>query len=754
MAAQTIQELQVQITAQNKQFKSAMRDVYKELGNIDAQGKKIDNSVTKSFSNIGKMANTALKVGVVGAIAAITASIPSAVKRVDTLNNSARTFENMGFKSEDASKAVKELEKSITGLPTPLDSAIRGMTSLAATYGDVKLGQQIFSALNNAILGFGGSAAEVDNAIQQLSQLPMDGPLDAQTWNSLRNSGLTPVLVALAKDFGMSVSKMKEAFGDGSLTVGDFTKKLTEMNEKGGGGLKSLQQIARDSTKGIGRSFANRQTAITRAVANVIKAFGPENFSGAINGMAQVVDQIGKKIVAEIPNIQDGVRKAMGNVFECGDMLKNGNFEQAGKTLGTAIGNGITGAIKAMRIGMDAIKGWFASINWGEVGIAVGTGALAFVAGLVLGLFSEESLSQFIGFIADNWFAVIVTVLSIALAPTRLIGPISKAFSTIFSKVPFGTQFAAGFGKVITALRNFFEPIRSAFHAAIVSPITSGTSGMINVIISILKAVVNVFTAPFRLAVAAVADSIRMIPPVASAVVGAIKGFFAPIVSGFISLFSKVVSAVVSAFSRFSQPAASAWGAIRSVFGNVASWFGSAFQSGFNRITSIFGQLRSWFGNINLFSAGQSLISGFVNGVKSMIGAAKDAAARVVQSVRDFFPFSPAKEGPFSGRGYTTYSGKALMGDFQKGITLGAKGLDASVSKAIGPASKALSTMSLPSYDMTSQIDMKINRASLSDISGRQIPVRVDLDGDTLLNFFVDGVNGRSYMTNSTILNI
>ena len=40
-----------------------------------------------------------------------------------------------------------------------------------------------------------------------------------------------------------------------------------------------------------------------------------------------------------------------------------------------------------------------------------------------------------------------------------------------------------------------------------------------------------------------------------------------------------------------------------------------------------------------------------------------------MSKIRSFFPFSPAKRGPFSGHGYTTYSGKALMGDFARSIS-------------------------------------------------------------------------------------
>ncbi|MFF5980846.1 hypothetical protein ACFY78_18575 [Streptomyces olindensis] len=83
------------------------------------------------------------------------------------------------------------------------------------------------------------------------------------------------------------------------------------------------------------------------------------------------------------------------------------------------------------------------------------------------------------------------------------------------------------------------------------------------------------------------------------------------------------------------------------------------------------GRAKSALGNVAgaLASSGRSLIRGFIDGIKSMIGDVKGAAGSVVSAARNYFPFSPAKEGPFSGRGYTLHSGRALATDFGRGIT-------------------------------------------------------------------------------------
>lgn len=300
--------VQAVLSAVDKNFTSSMSMADKSMNSLSQSANKTKTSVLDIAKGIG-----AFKLIDAG-ISLVKNSVSSAISRVDTLNNSVRTFENMGFGKGETSKAMNELKKSIQGLPTPLDSAVKGMTALSATYGDVNLGQKIFSSLNNAILGFGGSAAEVDNAVMQLSQLPMDGPLDAQTWNSLRNSGLTPVLSAMSKESGMSMSAMKEAFGKGQLTVKDFTDKLIEMNKNGGGGLKSLEKIAKDSTSGISTGISNMKTAVTRGMANVIESINKALKNTDLKSIANIFSQIGSILESVLSKVAISIPKVISFV--------------------------------------------------------------------------------------------------------------------------------------------------------------------------------------------------------------------------------------------------------------------------------------------------------------------------------------------------------------------------------------------------------------------------------------------------------
>lgn len=62
-----------------------------------------------------------------------------------------------------------------------------------------------------------------------------------------------------------------------------------------------------------------------------------------------------------------------------------------------------------------------------------------------------------------------------------------------------------------------------------------------------------------------------------------------------------------------------------------------------------------------LFESGQKIIGGLIDGIKSMFSSAKNAVSGLLSGIRNLLPFSPAKEGPFSGHGWTLYSGMSIV---------------------------------------------------------------------------------------------
>lgn len=166
--------------------------------------------------------------------------------------------------------------------------------------------------------------------------------------------------------------------------------------------------------------------------------------------------------------------------------------------------------------------------------------------------------------------------------------------------------------------------------------------------------------------------------PALSAIGALVRGDFSGAWASARTAVSNAVSAIVSVVGRLvSYLPSSVQSALSAVVARFRSGWDSArsaTSAGIDRVVALVrslpGRARSALGSLGsvLYDSGRSLIGGFVDGMLSKLKSAVSAAASIVGKVRDYFPFSPAKTGPFSGRGYTLYSGQALVGDFAKGI--------------------------------------------------------------------------------------
>jgi len=97
-----------------------------------------------------------------------------------------------------------------------------------------------------------------------------------------------------------------------------------------------------------------------------------------------------------------------------------------------------------------------------------------------------------------------------------------------------------------------------------------------------------------------------------------------------------------------------------------------------------------------LVESGKKIIQGLIDGIKNMAGNVKDAIGGVLSDARDLLPFSPAKEGPFSGKGWTTYSGASIVDGMIEGVDSRIPSLAAKMGSMVKTASVPVHTINSP----------------------------------------------------------
>lgn len=142
------------------------------------------------------------------------------------------------------------------------------------------------------------------------------------------------------------------------------------------------------------------------------------------------------------------------------------------------------------------------------------------------------------------------------------------------------------------------------------------------------------------------------------------------------NVWNSITSTIRNRISQAKNTIKSVWVSVKSVTSNAWSGVKNAVSNGIGGVVRFVsrmpGRVLSALGNIGskLYNSGWSMIQGFKDGIVSAFNNAVNAVRNGMSRIRNFFPFSPAKEGPFSGKGYTIYSGQALTQDFAKGMSM------------------------------------------------------------------------------------
>lgn len=216
--------------------------------------------------------------------------------------------------------------------------------------------------------------------------------------------------------------------------------------------------------------------------------------------------------------------------------------------------------------------------------------------------------------------------------------------------------------------------------------------------------------------------------PAIEAVLAFVMEAIRAVVTGDMSGIEGIISSALSLIKGIWD---SIWGKIRGFFSDLWDGIRSAAESGissvFDTVAGLKDDILGFFSGAGqwLVSSGKALLQGFVDGILGGLKWAGDQIAGGLEFLRGLFPFSPAKRGPFSGHGYTTYSGRALMEDFGRGI---ASAGSIAVRDAMGAVSDVRAAFSTAASPLVTAAALQAGDGAL----GR---------GDSTYNVYIDGAS-------------
>lgn len=699
------------LQAVDENFTSTTNKAMQMMNKLGATSNSVSSSMAKNGSGMsGTFKSVASGMGLVAvaskAFDVVKNSVSSAVSRIDTLNNSNRTFANMGFSANQTKSAMNGLQSSIKGLPTSLDSAVKGVQMISASTGNLGKSQKVWSALNDSIIGFGGSTADVSNATIQLSQAFANGKIDGMTWISMMNSNMGPVLNAIAKKLGMTTGQLKDGLASGKISTNQFMDALISLDKNGGGGLKSLHQIAMDSTAGIGTAMENMKTAVVRGVGKAILAFS--NFSKDVTGMSIA------EIITNIGNVAEQSLNKIGPALKSIEPIFKGFFDfinQNKDWLGP-LAVGIASFIalnKAISIAKDAWVGAQVVFNTGKALIGIAKGSS--VASSALTILAKDSKIAAAAQAALNAVAELNPYVLIATA----IIAVGAALVWFFTQTKTGQKLWQQFTTALsqsTAWQALVVVVQTVWNN--IKAIIAGTMNIIMTIITTVLSVIQaVFSTGWQILVTVVSTVWNIISTVIQTVLNVILSvitMFLNIITGNWSgawenlktIISVVFNGIVSIISSILSGLANIIFSL--VIGIVNIW--NAVWNGLvNIVKTIFKTIIAVVSNdlkgmVNLFyidlgAQGRAIMNSFLNGLRSAWEAVKSFVSGIGSWIK-------AHKGPIRvDRKLLIPAGIAIMTGFNKGLQDQFSTVQKGVSNMAGAVSDAVSsnleTITVPS---------------------------------------------------------
>lgn len=265
-------------------------------------------------------------------------------------------------------------------------------------------------------------------------------------------------------------------------------------------------------------------------------------------------------------------------------------------------------------------------------------------------------------------------VVKIALLAAA-IGPLLLVFGTVLAMIP---QMVAGFGM----LKGAMLAVKAASMSAMVGPL--------GLVVAAIAAVIAIGVLLYKNWDKIKETAITVGKAVSEAFTASID-FVKGIFTGFIDFIKERIQAMKDAFMIYID-------FLKNIF---TGDFEAAFQNIKDFLSKFVSEAFAEFVQ-KCYDFGKNIVSSIADGIKSKINDVKDAISDVTSKVRDYLPFSPAKEGPLKDLNKLNFGGTISDG----------------IYSGMGQIQTAMNTA--------------LNVPNVSGTGGKTANITIDLDGRTI----------------------
>ncbi|WP_017972529.1 hypothetical protein [Actinopolyspora halophila] len=331
-----------------------------------------------------------------------------------------------------------------------------------------------------------------------------------------------------------------------------------------------------------------------------------------------------------------------------------------------------------------------------------------------------EMAGQFMGPLASALGAILPALGQLVSAFMEMAGPalgelmpaLTKLVTTVLTSLaeqlptltPVLTDLVDQFSRFVDFVTPLIPPLISL--VGTLAPFAPALI-MVAAAIKTITVVMRIWTAvQWALNVAMNANPIGIIITAVAALVAAFiwawqnfegfRQFWKTLWAGIKTAFSAVWDWLVSAVKNYVQYALDVFGwfgrlpgMIGGFFSDMVSAIGDWINNAIDWVAGLPGRILDALGDLGslLWDAGKNVIQGLIDGIQNMIGNLGDIMGNVAGKIRDFLPFSPAKEGPLSGSGNPEKSGQKIGSMLSAGMQSELDRVQASASLLAGGVS-------------------------------------------------------------------